>query len=132
MAASETCALENVGADFVRDIEPGEIVRIDATGVHPTLGRQETKHSASLNTSTSSRPDSILEGRRVYLSRETMGKELARMHPVDADFVSAVPDSAIAAGIGYAHGSGIPFYETLVKNRYVGPDVYSARPASAR
>ena len=120
MAASETCALENVGADFVRDIEPGEIVRIDATGVHATPGRRETRALCIFEHIYFSRPDSILEGRRVYLSRETMGKELARMHPVEADIVSAVPDSAIAAGIGYAHGSGIPFYETLVKNRYVG------------
>ena len=120
MAASETCALENVGADFDRDIEPGEIVRIDATGVHSALGRRETKALCIFEHIYFSRPDSILEGRRVYLSPETTGKELARMHPVEADIVSAVPDSAIAAGIGYAHGSGIPFYETLVKNRYVG------------
>ena len=120
MAASETCALENVGAEFDRDIEPGEIVRIDASGVHSTSGRQETRALCIFEHIYFSRPDSILEGRRVYLSRETMGKELARMHPVEADIVSAVPDSATAAGIGYAHGSGIPFYETLVKNRYVG------------
>ena len=120
MAASETCALENVAAEFVRDVEPGEIVRIDSTGVHSTFGRQEKRSLCIFEHIYFSRPDSVLEGRRVYLSREAMGKELARMHPVEADIVSAVPDSANAAGIGYAHGSGIPFYETLVKNRYVG------------
>ena len=120
MAASETCALENVGAEFVRDVEPGEIVRIDAAGIHSTFGRSESRSLCIFEHIYFSRPDSVLEGRRVYLSREAMGKELAQMHPVEADIVSAVPDSATAAGIGYAHGSGIPFYETLVKNRYVG------------
>ncbi len=120
MAASETCALENVGADFVRTIEPGEIVRIDASGLSSTFGRRETRSLCIFEHIYFSRPDSVLEGRRVYLSREAMGKELARIHPVEADIVSAVPDSATAAGIGYAHGSGIPFYETMVKNRYVG------------
>ncbi len=120
MAASETCALENVGAEFVREIEPGEVVRIDAGGVSSAAGRREARALCIFEHIYFSRPDSVLEGRRVYLSREAMGKELARLHPVEADIVSAVPDSATAAGIGYAHGSGIPFYETMVKNRYVG------------
>ena len=121
MAASETCALENVAAEFVREVEPGEIVRIDRNGVTSTMSQpRETRALCIFEHIYFSRPDSLLEGRRVYMSREAMGKELARIYPVEADIVSAVPDSATAAGIGYAHGSGIPFFETMVKNRYVG------------
>ncbi len=120
MVASETCALENVGAQFERDVEPGEIVRIAADGVTSTIGRSGRRSLCVFEYIYFSRPDSHLSGERVYLTREAMGAQLARRHPVDVDLVTAIPDSAIAAGIGYAREAGIPFTETMVKNRYVG------------
>jgi amidophosphoribosyltransferase len=120
IVASETCALENVGATFEREVQPGEILRIDAKGLACAYGRRERRALCVFEHIYFSRPDSVLEGRRVYLSREAMGAELSRQHPVEADLVTAIPDSASAAGIGYAKTAGIPFAETMVKNRYVG------------
>ena len=101
--ASETCALDVVGAEFVRDVEPGEIVVIDATGVR-SLGRSARPRaaSASSSTSTSPAPTAIVEGSSVYEVRKRIGAELAREVPVDADVVMPVPDSGVPAAIGYA------------------------------
>jgi amidophosphoribosyltransferase len=118
--ASETCALENVGAEFERDVEPGEILRIDADGVSSTIARTARRTFCVFEYIYFSRPDSHLSGERVYLTREGMGAHLARQHPVEVDLVTAIPDSAIAAGIGYAREAEMPFAETMVKNRYVG------------
>ncbi|MDA1095853.1 MAG: amidophosphoribosyltransferase [Chloroflexi bacterium] len=118
--ASETCALENIGAKFEREVEPGEILRIDAKGISSTIGRTAKRSVCVFEYIYFSRSDSHLDGKRVYLTREAMGAQLARQHPVDVDLVTAIPDSAIAAGIGYGREAGIPFAETMVKNRYVG------------
>jgi amidophosphoribosyltransferase len=119
---SESCALATIGARYVREIEPGEILRISASGVesvqkhvpgaHPALCMFEYIYFA--------RPDSTLSGRSIYMARYEMGKALAREHPVDADVVMAVPDSAVPGGIGYATESGLPYVEGLIKNRYIG------------
>jgi amidophosphoribosyltransferase len=103
-----------------REVEPGEILRIDESGVFSTIGRRAQRTLCVFEQIYFARPDSILAGRRVYVSRVAMGEELARQHPVDADIITSIPDSATGAGIGYARASGIPYVETLIKNRYVG------------
>jgi len=118
--ASESCALDHIGADFVREIEPGEIVSIDRKGV--VSYREETARKATciFEYIYFARPDSVINGRLLYPARQAMGAGLADEHAVDADLVIGVPDSATAAGIGYARQSNIPFHEGLLKNRYVG------------
>ena len=120
--ASESCALDHVGADYIRDIEPGEAVLIDDSGLRTVKSPRSDGRRAScvFENIYFSRPDSVLDGRLVYSDRMRMGAELAREHPVDADMVIGVPDSATAAAVGYAQETGIPYGEGLVKNRYVG------------
>ena len=120
--ASESCALDHVGADYIRDIEPGEAVLIDESGLRTVKspGTDGGRASCIFENIYFSRPDSVLDGRLVYSDRMRMGAELAREYPVDADMVIGVPDSATAAAVGYAQESGIPYGEGLVKNRYVG------------
>jgi amidophosphoribosyltransferase len=119
--ASETCAFDLLGAHFIRDVEPGETVMLDADGVHSYKFReQENQAFCIFEYIYFSRPDSYLRGERVYPVRLELGTQLAREHPVKADIVIGVPDSATAAAIGYAQESGIPYVEALVKNRYVG------------
>ncbi len=119
--ASESCALDHIGAQFIREIEPGELVVIDDEGVKSHVGKVSTKRSLCIfEFIYFARPDSVLEHKLIYLARQAMGAELAREYPTDADLVIAVPDSATAAGIGYAQASGIPFSEGLLKNRYIG------------
>ncbi len=120
--ASESCALDHVGAEYVRDIEPGEAVLIDDSGIRTirTSSRDTVRASCVFENIYFSRPDSLLDGRLVYSDRSRMGAELAREYPVDADMVIGVPDSATAAAVGYAQEAGIPYAEGLVKNRYVG------------
>lgn len=122
VVASETCALDHIGADFIRDVEPGEAVIIDDQGLRTLYKRTSNLRQAScvFEHIYFARPDSVLDGRLVYSSRMEMGKELAREHPVEADMVIGVPDSATAAAVGYSQESGIPYGEGLVKNRYVG------------
>ncbi len=121
VVASETCALDHLGAELVREIGPGEALIVDEEGLclfqalpveKPSLCVFEFIYFA--------RPDSVLRGRLLYPVRMAMGQELAREHPVAADLVIGVPDSALPAAIGYSHQSGIPYAEGLVKNRYVG------------
>jgi amidophosphoribosyltransferase len=119
--ASESCALATVGATYVREIEPGEIVWVDAAGLHveaPVVVR--TPALCLFEYIYFARPDSVLRGRSIYTARLEMGRQLAREHPVDADVVMAVPDSAIPGGIGFHAQSGIPYVEGLIKNRYIG------------
>ena len=119
--ASESCALDHVGGALEREMYPGEVLRIDAQGV--TVYPWEDPPTPALcifEFIYFARPDSVLGKRLVYPTRQEMGVQLAREHPVEADLVTYVPDSAMAAGNGYAIESGIPFAETLVKNRYVG------------
>jgi amidophosphoribosyltransferase len=119
--ASESCALATVGAKYLRELDPGEIVTIDASGMRSE--RTEVEKSPALcmfEYIYFARPDSVLSGRSIYTARYAMGRALAREHPIDADVVMAVPDSAIPGGIGYAAESGLPYVEGLIKNRYIG------------
>ncbi|MBI2852081.1 MAG: amidophosphoribosyltransferase [Chloroflexi bacterium] len=118
--ASETCALDHIGAIFIREIEPGEIVEISENGVESY--KQDSPKSALciFEYIYFARPDSVINGRLLYSARLAMGEGLAEEHPVKADLVIGVPDSATAAGVGYSRKSGIPLAEGLIKNRYVG------------
>ena len=118
--ASESCALGHVGAQFIREIEPGEIVVINKNGVRSFTEESTRKALCIFEYIYFARPDSVIQGKLLYSARQAMGKILAREYPVDADLVMGVPDSATAAGIGYAVASGIPYCEGLIKNRYVG------------
>ncbi|MCJ7855809.1 amidophosphoribosyltransferase [Lachnospiraceae bacterium NSJ-143] len=120
--SSESCALDSVGAEFVRDVEPGEIVVIDETGLHSIKTHCGKKKTALciFELIYFARPDSYIEGISVYESRKEAGRQLALEHPVDADLVIGVPDSGIDAAIGYSEQSGIPYGKGLVKNRYIG------------
>jgi amidophosphoribosyltransferase len=119
--ASETCAFDHLGATFIRDIEPGETVLIDHEGLHSYRTKDREKEAFCVfEYIYFARPDSYLRGERVYPVRMQLGAQLSREHPVEADIVTGVPDSATAAAVGYSRESGIPFAETLVKNRYVG------------
>ncbi len=121
VVASETCALDTVGATFIREVAPGELLAIGAEGVHAETACPPRRRAAcSFEHIYFARPDSVIDGRLVYAARERMGEELAREHPVEADFVMPVPDSATPAAIGYARAAGIPYREGLVKNRYIG------------
>ena len=119
--ASETCAFDLLGAQFIRDVEPGETVLLDAEGIHSYRFRdRENPAFCIFEYIYFARPDSYLRGDRVYPVRMELGAQLAREHPVEADIVIGVPDAAIPAAIGYAQESRIRYAEGLVKNRYVG------------
>ena len=120
--ASESCTFEQLGMQFVREIEPGEIVLIDEMGMHSFSGAKGTGRRALciFEYIYFARPDSVINGRRLYLARQAMGAELAREYPVEADLVIGIPDSATAAGVGYAQAADVPFSEGLLKSRYVG------------
>ena len=122
IVASETCALDAVSANFLRDVKPGEIVVIDKDGIHSQMmdNIPETSSMCIFEYVYFARHDSVLDGFSVYEARKEAGKLLAKYCPVDADLVSGVPDSANVAARGYAEASGIPFVEALAKNRYVG------------
>jgi amidophosphoribosyltransferase len=119
--ASETCALDIIGAQYVRDIENGEVVVFDEDGVHsikpfPAM----TPRPCIFEYIYFSRPDSIVGGRSVYDVRKTMGAQLAHEAPADADVIIPVPDSGVPAAIGFAQASGIPFEMGIIRNHYVG------------
>ena len=119
--ASETCALDIVGARFVREVEPGEMVVIDAAGLESRRPfRPKRPRFCVFEHVYFSRPDSTLGGRSVYETRAQIGVELAREAPVEADLVCPVPDSGTPAAIGYARESGIPYAMGIVRNQYVG------------
>ena len=119
--ASETCAFDHLGATFIRDLDPGETVLINGDGVKSyKIKEPEPEAFCIFEYIYFARPDSYLRGKRVYPVRMALGGQLAREYPIEADIVTGVPDSATAAAVGYARESGIPFAETLVKNRYVG------------
>lgn len=122
VVASETCALATIGATFERDIDPGEIVVIDADGLHsyPMDDWDGKQATCIFEFIYFARPDSQLMGRRLHLARQRMGAELYREDPIDADIVVPMPDSAVPAAIGYSQVSGIPYAEGLIKNRYIG------------
>jgi len=119
--ASESCALDIIGADFVRDVEPGEIIVIDDDGLHSHKPNPPTrKRFCIFEYIYFARPDSHVEGKNVYEARKAIGAEMAREAPVDADLVIPVPDSGVPAAIGYAAEAGIPFELGLIRNHYVG------------
>lgn len=122
VVASETCALDAVSANFLRDVKPGEIVVIDDSGMHSYfMDNIPPKASMCIFEYVYfARHDSILDGYSVYDARKEAGRLLAKYYPAEADLVSGVPDSANVAARGYAEESGIPFVEALAKNRYVG------------
>lgn len=119
--ASETCALDIIGASFVRDVAPGEMVIVTEDGVeshYPFPSR--ASRFCIFEYVYFARPDSIVEGRNVYSVRKQIGAELAREEPLDADIVVPVPDSGVPAAIGYAEASGLPFDLGIIRNHYVG------------
>ncbi len=119
--ASETCAFNLIGAEFIREIEPGEMVVIDKEGIKSTkILPNKRKALCIFEFVYFARPDSDIYGENIALSRQKMGRKLAQEYPVQADIVVPVPDSGISAAIGYAAQSGIPYEEGLIKNRYVG------------
>ncbi len=121
IVASESCALATVGARFEREVEAGEIVAIDERGLRSIRGAEPTRGALCIfEYIYFARPDSILQGQTVYNARCELGARLAREHPVAADLVMGIPDSATPAAIGYAKAAGIPFGEGLIKNRYIG------------
>jgi amidophosphoribosyltransferase len=122
LVASETCALDTIGAEFIREVAPGEVLRIDDRGPVPIadLASRERRGLCIFEHVYLASASSRLGGTSVYATRERMGEILADEHPTVADAVIPVPDSAIPAAVGYARRSGIPFHEGLIKNRYIG------------
>ncbi|MFC0361168.1 amidophosphoribosyltransferase [Enterococcus canintestini] len=120
VVASETCALEVSGAEFVRDVQPGEIIIINDEGVTIEHFTEDTQHAiCSMEYVYFARPDSNIAGVNVHTARKNMGRNLAKEAPVDADMVIGVPNSSLSAASGYAEASGIPYELGLVKNQYV-------------
>ena len=120
VVASETAALDIVGASFVRDIEPGELLAIDADGVRSTRFAEPTPRGCAFEYVYLARPDSVIHGRSVHSTRVEIGRRLAREFPADGDLVIPVPESGTPAAVGYAQESGIPYGQGLMKNAYVG------------
>ena len=122
IVASESCALCAVGATFVRDVEPGEIVIFGPNGVKSDRRRCKTKPLTicSFEHIYFARPDSVIDGVSVHSARVESGRILARTHPVEADVVVGVPDSGLDAALGYSEESGIAYRMGLIKNKYVG------------
>ena len=119
--ASESCALDILGAQFVRDVEPGELIIITDKGIKSQFPFKRVPHRFCVFEYVYfARPDSVTEGRNVYEARKRIGVELANETPVDADLVVPVPDSGVPAALGYASASGIPFELGIIRNHYVG------------
>jgi amidophosphoribosyltransferase len=119
--ASETCAFDLLEAEFIREVEPGEMVIVDAKGLRSVKPwTEESKRFCVFEHVYFARPDSMIDGRSVYRVRDMLGRALAKEHPVDADVVIPVPDSGTAAAIGFARESGIPYDQGLIRSHYVG------------
>lgn len=119
--ASESCAFGTIGAELIREVQPGEIVRIDESGLEFTQGAPPQKRAfCTFEQIYFSRPDSVLGGDLVHQVRQELGRQLAKESPADADEVVPVPDSGTPHAIGYAQESGIPYSEGLIKSRYIG------------
>lgn len=123
--SSESCALGTVGAELVREVHPGEVVRLDATGVHSWVALPEMQQHIRpalcvFEYVYFARPDSLIEGQLVHSVRQRLGRILAQECSIEADIVSGVPDSSIAAAIGFSAASGLPYTEVFCKNRYIG------------
>lgn len=121
VVASETCALDIIGAEFVRDVEAGEMIVLDSAGLHSLRPFPALKQRACIfEFIYFARPDSIMEGHSIYEARKRIGVELANENPIEADVVIPVPDSGVPAAIGYAAEAGIPFELGIIRNHYVG------------
>lgn len=122
IVASESCAMDTIGAELLREIQPGEIMLINEHGPRSSyVDIADARRALCIfEYIYFARPDSVIDHTLVYLARERMGAALAREHPVDADLVMPVPDSAIPAAVGYARESGLPYREGFIKNRYIG------------
>jgi amidophosphoribosyltransferase len=120
IVASETCAFELVGAEFIRDVKPGEMLIFENDEIKSEMIFDPTPKQCIFEYIYFARPDSNVFGKNVYSTRKQMGRELARELPVDADMVVPVPDSGVAAALGYAQESGIPFEMAIMRNHYVG------------
>jgi len=119
--ASESCAFDIIGADYVRDIDPGELVVLDENGIHSRRPFPPAQQRFCIfEYIYFSRPDSVIEGLSVYQARKQIGAELAREAPVDVDLVVPVPDSGVPSAIGYAHEAGVPYEMGIIRNHYVG------------
>ncbi|MGF1994789.1 amidophosphoribosyltransferase [Enterococcus casseliflavus] len=120
VVASETCALEVIGAEFIRDVRPGEVVIIDDAGIQIEQYTQEVQPAiCSMEFIYFARPDSNIAGVNVHRARKNMGRRLAQEAPIEADMVIGVPNSSLSAASGYAEASGIPYELGLVKNQYI-------------
>ncbi len=120
--SSETCVFDNIGAEFIRDVEPGEVVWVDSEGLH-SIRHEKAAERAKICVFEyvyNARPDSVIQGASVYEVRKAMGHELAKEFPADADLVFGVPDSGLCAAIGYAEESGLPYGKGFIKNKYIG------------
>lgn len=120
VVASETAALDIVGASFIREVEPGEFIAVDENGLRSERFAEAAPKGCIFEYVYLARPDTTISGQRVFTVRSEIGRRLAREHPVEADLVIPVPESGTPAAIGYAEESGIPFGHGLVKNSYVG------------
>ncbi|MTI10027.1 amidophosphoribosyltransferase [Curvivirga aplysinae] len=121
MFASETVALDIIGAEFIREVEPGEMITVDENGLTSEFPLDKTDSRFCIFEYVYfSRPDSIIEGRSVYDARKHIGKELAMEFPVEADVVIPIPDSGVPSALGYAEESGIPFELGIIRNHYIG------------
>jgi amidophosphoribosyltransferase len=119
IVASESCALDRIGATFVREVEPGEFIIIDEDGLHAEILVKIARSSLCVfEYIYFSEATSQLNGRYIYSVREALGRELAREHSIEADLIVPVPDSSIPAALGYAEASGIPYGQAIIKNRY--------------
>lgn len=123
VVASETCALDHMQAEFVRELEPGEVLVVDHSGITSEVFSGSARRGRALCVFEwiyFARPDSIMDGQLMHSAREEMGARLAKEHPAEADLVIGIPDSSTSAAVGYSRESGIPFANGLVRNRYVG------------
>ena len=120
VVASETAALDIVGASFIREVEPGELIAIDEDGLRSQRFAETDRKGCVFEYVYLARPDTTINGKVVHEARVEMGRALAREHPVEADLVMPTPESGTPAAIGYAQESGIPYGQGLVKNAYVG------------
>ncbi len=129
--ASESCAFDTIGAEMIRDIEPGEMVIIDESGIRSMTVMPSPRAALCIfEFIYFARPDSNIHGRNVHLIRKELGRQLAREHPVDADLVTGVPDSSLSAASGFAEEMGLSYEMGLIKNRYIGRTFIQPRQES--
>ena len=119
VVASETCAFDTIGATFMRDVKPGELIAIDENGLTSHQVVQGDQKLDIFEMIYFARPDSLMLGQRIDIVRQNFGREMAKEFPIEADVIVPVPDSGIPAGLGYSQASGIPFEMALIKNRYI-------------